>query len=108
MGGLDLEFGVLRPAKTDTAPTVNSCRRDAPTTAVPHDDEEELALPVVEVLHEPAPALIASPRADRDLPAFETEAGGGLHLDPLEPVAEVRDEVVLRAVTERDADHRSL
>jgi hypothetical protein len=71
-------------------------------------NEEEVALRGSEALHETAPALVPAAGGERHVPAAAPLHGRRLHLHPKEAVAEVRNDIDVRAVTERQEHLRAV
>jgi hypothetical protein len=104
---LDLELDVLRAAKPDSPAAAYPGRRDEPLASVPDQDEEVIEPGRVEALHQSTPTLIAAASAKRDLPAALMEPGACLYLHADEFAGEVCDEVIVRAMAQRNGHART-
>src|SRR5918995_871411 len=95
---LDLELRVLGATEAHPATAFNRLRGDEPSAAVAYVHEEVVATLRVEVLDEAAPALVAAPSRDEDVPPVLSPAGRGLHLDPHQAAIELGDQIDVWAV----------
>lgn len=71
-------------------------------------DKQAVAAGRVEPLHEPTPALVAAAGSERDRPPLADPAARSLDLHAHELAVEVRDQIVIGTVSDRDRDHRAL
>jgi hypothetical protein len=82
-------------------------RRDEPLATVPRQDEQVVEAGGIQMLHQPAPALVAAARAEGDIPT-SSEERARLHLHSRKIPLKLGHEVVVRVVTQRERDLRAL
>jgi hypothetical protein len=108
IASFDLELAVLGAAQMDRATAFHPLGRNEPLAAVGHEDEEEVESIQGERLDQAAPASVTSASAHRHSPALFVTTRRGLHLYARKSAIEVSNQVVMRAVAERDRDMRAL
>src|SRR5687768_3302751 len=92
----------------DRGPALDPVGRNEPLAAVGHEHEQVIETIQVERLDETAPAAVSTPCAHRYRPALLVTERRGLHLDACEAAIEIGDQIVMRAVAERNRDMRTL
>jgi hypothetical protein len=106
LGLSNLEFGVLDSSHGDRMAPLDLARRDEPLASIRHKNKQRIGTAGIESLDHPAPALIPARRRKLhgEMASSPVSTGRCFDLDPQEPASELGDQVVVRAVEEREGD----
>lgn len=109
----NLKLGVLHTSENDSTRPLDRVCRYEPTSPIASENEEEVDTSRIELLRRAAPALVSTVGRDTYLPALMSSrglhlVGRGLDLNPEQPIIELRHQVDIRAMSERNPDECTL